>query len=236
MPTAPRPWSLGGIAILQKNDASCPGLAASAASASLTRRGHTCETSSRSFKRPPGTTTRGGGCLRRAPRPYTDPTNRFSCMTNGNIGNAASASPRARPVSTTVPPLRAARQRLGHGPGVPTVSNTKSAPRPAVRSRTASAVLPAALNRVGCAELFRAISSGAGRRSTATIELRSRQSPRPARRSSRRRPPRSRPRRDPWRPCGCRHGADPGDHGASERRQCFERHIRRTPRRRLLPG
>ena len=89
-------------------------------------------------------------------------------MTNGNVGNAACVSPRASPVSTTVPPLRVIASASVSVRGLPTVSKTKSAPRPAVNSRIASAgfsgagIVCVAPNRV-------AIASGAGRTSIATI-------------------------------------------------------------------
>src|SRR5256885_10098034 len=102
------------------------------------------------------------------PDPYTDPISRFSCITNGNIGIDPWLPARDRPVSTTAPPLRALAIADASVAGLPTVSNTKSAPRPDVSDRTAAGT-SAAPSIVSVAPNVFAIASGAGRRSIAMI-------------------------------------------------------------------
>ena len=89
-------------------------------------------------------------------------------MTNGNIAIEPWLSARDRPVSTTAPPLRAQLSAVVSVAGLPTESNTKSAPRPAVSSRTALAVSSDA-SSVCVAPNCTESASGIGRRSIAMI-------------------------------------------------------------------
>ena len=77
------------------------------------------------------------------PDPYTDPSNRFSCITNGNIGIDPWLSMRESPVSTTAPPLRVDAIAVDSVAGLPTASNTKSAPELRVMSPNWVAVVSA---------------------------------------------------------------------------------------------
>ncbi len=136
---------------------------------------------------------------------------------------------RDRPVRTTAPPLRVAASASASVAGLPTVSNTKSAPRPAVSSRTASATsgeASRAADRIGRAELPRDLqrpgpqidrddSLAAGDRGALhDVETDAAGADHRDARSLRHLP-------------GVGDGADAGDHRAADRRQRVERNVAR---------
>ena len=139
---------------------------------------------------------------------------------------------RDSPVSTTAPPLRVQANASARVAGLPTVSNTKSAPRPAVSARTAPGTSAAASgappDRVGRAELPRDLQrpgpqidrddplAAGNRRALHDVE--------PDAAGADHRDARSRRHL-----AGVGHRADAGDHRAADRRQRVERDVARPP-------